>query len=103
MKGTTLTPEEIRHIADLAMITLTDEEVAKYQQQLPAILEYVHKVNEIADESKGFTSHVDLSNVLREDEPEETLTQEEATQNRKGTAKNGYITVDSVITSGGDN
>jgi aspartyl-tRNA(Asn)/glutamyl-tRNA(Gln) amidotransferase subunit C len=103
MKGTTLTPEEIRHIADLAMITLTEEEVAKYRQQLPAILEYVHKVNEIADESKGFTSHVDLSNILREDEPEEGLTQDEATQNRKKTSTKGYITVDSVITSGGDN
>ena len=43
----TLTPEEIRNIANLARLHIDDEEVARYQQDLSRILEFVEQMNQV--------------------------------------------------------
>ncbi len=97
MSKATITPEVIKHIANLAMISLTDEEIAKYQKQISDILGYVEKLQEVKTEDIGYQSHVELKNVMRPDEPETSLTQEAATQNRKEDAKQGYFTINMVL------
>jgi aspartyl-tRNA(Asn)/glutamyl-tRNA(Gln) amidotransferase subunit C len=40
-----LREQDVRHVAELAHLDLTDDEVRKFQPQLDAILEYVQKLN----------------------------------------------------------
>jgi len=68
MSDTTLSAEDVRAIADLARLELSDEDVALYQRQLSAILDYFQKLEELD------TSHIDptssvlpLTNVMRAD------------------------------------
>jgi aspartyl-tRNA(Asn)/glutamyl-tRNA(Gln) amidotransferase subunit C len=42
-----LTKEDVRYVAELAHLDLTDDEVAKFQPQLAAILEYMQKLNQL--------------------------------------------------------
>jgi len=42
-----LTNEDVRYVAELAHLDLTDDEVAKFQPQLAAILEYMQKLNQL--------------------------------------------------------
>ncbi len=68
MSESILSAEDVRAIADLARLDLSDEDVQLYQQQLSAILGYFQKLEELD------TSHIDptssvlpLTNVLRPD------------------------------------
>jgi aspartyl-tRNA(Asn)/glutamyl-tRNA(Gln) amidotransferase subunit C len=64
-----LTKEEVKHIADLARLELTPEEIEKYQTQLGRILDYVGKLAEVRTEgvptADGGT--MELENVWRAD------------------------------------
>jgi aspartyl-tRNA(Asn)/glutamyl-tRNA(Gln) amidotransferase subunit C len=74
--------DEVLHVARLARLALTDEEVERLGAQLNAILEAVGKVAELDLEGVEPTAHpLDLVNVWSEDEPHESLTVEEALAN----------------------
>ena len=77
-----LTPEQVRHIARLARVGLTDDEVARFQSQLSEILDYFERLNEVDSENVPPTAHtLDMRNVMREDEPRESLDKEEVLAN----------------------
>ena len=62
------------HVAELARLALTEEEVARLQEQLSAILEAVGKVSELDLADVEPTSHpLDLVNAWAEDEPRPSL------------------------------
>ncbi len=68
MSNSTLSPEDVRAIADLARLQLSEEDVVLYQRQLSEILDYFQKLQELD------TSHIDpassvlpLTNVMRRD------------------------------------
>lgn len=68
-----ITKEDVLHVARLARLALTEEEVERFQAQLSAILEAVGKVQELDLEGVPPTSHpLDLVNVWRDDEPRES-------------------------------
>jgi aspartyl-tRNA(Asn)/glutamyl-tRNA(Gln) amidotransferase subunit C len=70
---------DVAHLASLARIDLTDEELDHLAPQLAVILESVAKVSEVADADVPPTSHaVPLSNVYRADELRPGLTPGEA-------------------------
>jgi aspartyl-tRNA(Asn)/glutamyl-tRNA(Gln) amidotransferase subunit C len=74
--------EEVLHVARLARLALTDEEVERFRVQLSAILEAVGKVSELDLEGIPPTSHpLDLVNVFAEDEPCPSLPREDALAN----------------------
>ena len=74
--------EEVLHVARLARLALTDEEVERFRDQLSAILEAVGKVSELDLEGVPPTSHpLDLVNVFAEDEPRASLPREDALAN----------------------
>ncbi|MHA1914392.1 MAG: Asp-tRNA(Asn)/Glu-tRNA(Gln) amidotransferase subunit GatC [Promethearchaeota archaeon] len=75
--------ETIDHLSKLALIDLSDEEKEKLSKQLGEILKYFEKLNDLDTSKVKPTTHpIDgLKNVFREDEPWESLTNEEATQN----------------------
>jgi aspartyl-tRNA(Asn)/glutamyl-tRNA(Gln) amidotransferase subunit C len=74
MKNVAITRDEVLHVARLARLALTDEEVERLGAQLSAILEAVGKVAELNLEGVEPTSHpLDLANVWAEDEPRPSL------------------------------
>ena len=64
-----LTKEQIQHIANLARLELTEEELEKYGGQLSAVLGYIDQLQEVDTEGIEPTAQVTgLVNVFREDE-----------------------------------
>jgi len=62
--------EQVLHVAKLARLKLTEDEVEKMASELSGILEHVERINELDLESVEPTSHVvAVENVLRPDEP----------------------------------
>lgn len=74
-----ITPDLVRHLAGLARILVTDEEVDKLTSQLSLIVDSVATVNKAVEGDVPATSHpIPMANVFREDEIEPSLTQAEA-------------------------
>jgi len=74
--------EEVQHVARLARLSLTDEELERMREQLDAILAYIDKLRELDVEGVEPTSHaVPLVNVMRDDEVTPALPQEAALAN----------------------
>lgn len=96
---THLSAHQVNHIAKLAQLTLTEDEVTKFQGQLSSILEYVNKLQEVDTSGVEETSQVTgLENVWREDMSSEDrmLSQDAALSNAK-VKHNGYVVVPAVI------
>lgn len=65
---TQLTQEQVRHVAKLARLKLSDEEVGKFSKQLSAVFEYMEELNEVDTEGVVPTAQTTgLENVTRED------------------------------------
>ena len=74
--------EEVLHVARLARLALSEEELARFGAQLSDILAAVGKVSELDLEGIPPTSHpLVLANVFGEDEPRPSLPREEALAN----------------------
>lgn len=74
-----ITTETIAHLANLARIALTTEEIEKLTGELGAIVDSVAKVSEVVTPDVPATSHpIPLVNVFRADVPGITLTTEQA-------------------------
>jgi aspartyl-tRNA(Asn)/glutamyl-tRNA(Gln) amidotransferase subunit C len=66
--------EDVLHVARLARLELSDDEVAKFQEQLSDILEAVSKVSELDLSDVPPTAHpLEIANAWAEDEPHECL------------------------------
>jgi aspartyl-tRNA(Asn)/glutamyl-tRNA(Gln) amidotransferase subunit C len=74
--------DEVLHVARLARLALSDDEIDRLGAQLNAILEAVGKVSELDLADVEPTAHpLDLVNVWAEDEPQESLSVEDALAN----------------------
>ncbi|CAN5862899.1 Asp-tRNA(Asn)/Glu-tRNA(Gln) amidotransferase subunit GatC [soil metagenome] len=74
-----LSTDDVRHVARLARLALSDQEVESLRGELSEILAYADKVSEVAAADVPPTSHAyPLRNVLRADEPRPSLPQQEA-------------------------
>jgi aspartyl-tRNA(Asn)/glutamyl-tRNA(Gln) amidotransferase subunit C len=74
--------EEVLHVARLARLALSDEEIERLGAQLNAILEAVGKVSELDLADIEPTAHpLDLVNVWAEDDPRDSLSNEDALAN----------------------
>ncbi len=77
-----LTEAEVRHVAELAKLRLSDEEVAAFTHQLSAILDYAAQIQEVDTSAVLPTPYVlPLTNVMRDDEPAPGLDNAEALAN----------------------
>jgi aspartyl-tRNA(Asn)/glutamyl-tRNA(Gln) amidotransferase subunit C len=77
-----ITRGEVLHVARLARLELTDDEIDRFTDQLSAILEAVAKVSELDLSDVEPTAHpLDLVNVWAEDEPRPSLSVDEALAN----------------------
>ena len=83
-----ITPEEVRHVAKLARLSLSEAEVETTTRQLDGILSYVAKLGELDTTGVLPTTHaLAIQNAFREDETRASLPQQEALAN--GPAQNG--------------
>jgi aspartyl-tRNA(Asn)/glutamyl-tRNA(Gln) amidotransferase subunit C len=77
-----ITRDEVLHVARLARLELSDDEVERFTEQLSAILEAVATVSELDLSDVEPTAHpLDLVNVWAEDEPRPSIPVEEALAN----------------------
>lgn len=92
-----VTREEIKHIADLAMLNLTDKEIDDYTKNMQDILQYAEMINNVdisnIDEAIGISNQV---NVFRKDEIKEFKSREALLQNAPSQDE-GMFRIPSVI------
>lgn len=83
---------DVKHTAELSRITLTPEELEKFTPQMETILESVSVLQDVnTDGVQPMKAHVKF-NELREDVPQESLTQEEVLRNAKH-KESGFVKV----------
>lgn len=95
-----LTKEEVLHVADLARISLTEEEIKKYQVELKKLLDDVEKINNV----KGYDDDILIAcweekTELRKDVSGDMLDPKEVVNNAPRHSGN-YIEVPVVISEG---
>ena len=93
-----LSREKVEHIADLAKLELSDEEIGRYQAQLSEILAYFEDLRALDTEEIPPTATVlPLRSVTRADAVEATLEREKALENAPE-AEDGCFNVPAVLT-----
>ena len=98
-----LTVEEVKHLAKMAGLILSDDEVAKYKAQLSKVLEYVKMLDSVDTSSVEPTFQVtNTKNRFQSTKnyEKETLNQEDALKNANKTI-NGYIVAKSKLKENG--
>jgi len=77
-----LTLAEVEHIAELARLSLSDEEKALYQEQLSAILDYAERLQALDTSAIPPTATVlPLRSVMRADEPRDSMSRDDVLAN----------------------
>ena len=77
-----ITTQEVKHVAGLAKLNLSEEELEKFPGQLDTILSYVAKLDELDTTGIAPTTHAfSKQNAFREDEVQDSLPREEALAN----------------------
>ena len=84
--------DQVLHVARLARLRLTDEEVERFQRELSTILDHIETINEIEGlEEVEPTSHVvEVENVLRPDEPRPSWPREKVLEEAPDVAEGGF-------------
>lgn len=99
-----VTKEQIQHIAGLAKLKLSEEELNRYEKEFNSILEYIAKVNEcdVSDIEDEHNLEDYVGEVLREDKVVKSgISREDMLKNAtKGRNKLGYIAVSKIIDKG---
>ena len=84
-----ITKEEVLKLAKLSKLSLTDEEVDKYQKELDALLEYIDQLQSVDTEGLEPTNQVTgLHSVMRADEIKENVPMEQLLKNAPSTEGN---------------
>ena len=73
-----ISPDDVAHVARLARLDLTDEELVRFTGQLGAVLEHAADIAALDIADVPPTAHpLPLTNVLRPDEPQASLDRDE--------------------------
>ena len=88
---------DLQHVVKLARIELSVEEEQRIGPQLSEIIQYVEKLNELDVDKIEPTAHaIQLTNVLREDKPQPSLSQDDAMRNAPKYS-NGLFVVPKIV------
>jgi aspartyl-tRNA(Asn)/glutamyl-tRNA(Gln) amidotransferase subunit C len=87
-----LSREQVLHVAKLARLELTDDEVERMAGELSKVLDHIEKISELGDLADVRpTSHViELENALREDVPRPSLPRDVALAGAPDAADGGF-------------
>jgi aspartyl-tRNA(Asn)/glutamyl-tRNA(Gln) amidotransferase subunit C len=74
-----LSRDEVRHVAELARLSFSEEEERRMAEEMSRILDYVDKLDELDTSGVPSMSHVlDVTNVFRADDVESRIDREQA-------------------------
>ena len=83
--------EQVLHVARLARLSLTDDEVERMSGELTGILGHIEKIGELDLEGVPPTSHVvEVANALREDEPRPSWPREQILDQAPAVSNDGF-------------
>ena len=86
-----ISSDDVRHVARLAEIELSDGEISKITPQLDKILEHIARVSAVDTDGIQPTSHaLDIKNVFRDDIIDDSISQEEALKNAPEEEDGGF-------------
>lgn len=89
---------DVRYVANLARLELTDDEVATFQPQLEAILRHVESLSQLDVSGIDPSAHsTEVFGKMRDDTPHTSLSPEAVLQNAPDQAQ-GQIRVPKVVT-----
>ena len=92
-----LSLDEVRHVAKLARLRLSDEQLEQYRGQLSSVLDYIARISELDVEGVEPMAHPsDLVNRLDDDEPVESLSQQQILRIAPAT-EGQYLAVPKVL------
>ncbi|MEM1356443.1 MAG: Asp-tRNA(Asn)/Glu-tRNA(Gln) amidotransferase subunit GatC [Planctomycetota bacterium] len=101
MSNPTISEDAVRHAAKLSRLSLTDDEVNLYTEQLASILGYIGKLEELDVEGVRPMPHaLDQVNVLRSDRENQGMANQSALANAPD-ADPPYFKVPKVLGDGG--
>jgi aspartyl-tRNA(Asn)/glutamyl-tRNA(Gln) amidotransferase subunit C len=88
---------QVRKVAQLGRLELSDDEVRQFSGQLSAIVEYIEKLDELNTDGVEPLAHcLPVFNVLRADTPQPSLTNEQALANAPDT-EDVYLKVPKIL------
>lgn len=83
--------DQVLHVARLARLRLSDEEVERMASELSSILDHIEKIKELDLDGVEPTSHVvSVENVLRADEPRESWPRDQILELAPDPAEGGF-------------
>jgi aspartyl-tRNA(Asn)/glutamyl-tRNA(Gln) amidotransferase subunit C len=86
-----LSRDQVLHVARLARLELTNEEIERFSGELSKVLDYIEKISELDLEHVPPTSHViNVENALRADEPRPSLPRDAALASAPDPALGGF-------------
>jgi aspartyl-tRNA(Asn)/glutamyl-tRNA(Gln) amidotransferase subunit C len=87
-----LDAEDVRHVAELARVDVTDDEAEEFVEEFNDVLGYFETLDDVPDDVEA---EDDFENVMRADEPRPSLSQDDALANAEET-EDGYFKGPSV-------
>ena len=95
---TKITTDEVKKLAALAKLAITDEDAQKYQTEFDSILEFVSQLNAVDTEDVMPTTQVTgLHNVTRQDEITKSDANKAELLDGAPSSQDGYVKVNRVI------
>lgn len=77
-----ITNKDVEYVANLARLTLNQDEIEKMTKELSAIIDFANKLSELNTDNVEATAHVlDLKNVFRKDVVQNSYDREEILKN----------------------
>lgn len=101
---TKVSQDDVKHIAKLANLKLTEEEINKFTPQLSTIVDYISELSEVDTKDTEPTSQTTgLTDVVREDKvmSGESLSQDQALSGTEE-VHNGYFKVKAILSERSD-
>jgi aspartyl-tRNA(Asn)/glutamyl-tRNA(Gln) amidotransferase subunit C len=97
-----ISEQDVRHVATLARLALSDEQVTTLQSELSSILDHIDTIQKLDLEGVEPTAHpLDMVNVTRADEHRPGLTQEQALANAPDSAEGAFL-IPRIVGVGGE-
>lgn len=98
-----ISEEQVRHVALLARLALTDEQVASFGEDLNSILRHIDTISQLDLHDVEPTAHpLDVVNVTRPDEVKPCLSREDALRNAPDSDGTAFVIPQIVGPGGGE-
>ena len=92
MRATVIGREEVLHVARLARLALSEEELEPMARELSAVLDHIARIGELDLDDVAPTSHVvEVTGALRPDEPRPSLPREVALAQAPAVRDEGFM------------